>query len=146
MYRTVDEILVKMRKLIIAFIFAGTLLGLGITACRKGESQDGPKSAGLTGKWELREVLLDPGDGSGRFREVPSSERKLLVLKSDGTVAGEFFSKEMHYEVVDSLWVNFTYGGQISAYLYKVTSGTLQLSGGGCIEACSYKFVRKSRE
>ena len=48
------------------------------TSCKK---KDG---GSLTGTWELKEVLMDPGNGSGVFTAVSSD--KNLVFHSNGNV------------------------------------------------------------
>jgi hypothetical protein len=37
----------------------------------------------LSGKWTLEQILLDPGDGSGKFQTVNSE--KTIIFNTDGT-------------------------------------------------------------
>lgn len=64
-------------KNVIVFLF---LIGL-LVSCSKDEE---PNDTGLIGKWELIEVLNDPGDGSGDFMVVDSD--KTIEFFEDGTV------------------------------------------------------------
>ena len=45
---------------------------------------DDDNNVGLIGDWQLVEVLADPGDGSGTFMPVTSSN--IMTFNTDGTV------------------------------------------------------------
>lgn len=58
------------------------ILGLLFIACNKDDSNFSETE--LTGKWVLKELYVDPGDGSGKFKSVNSN--KQLEFHDDGTV------------------------------------------------------------
>ncbi len=62
-----------MKKLLFLFLVA-----VALGACN-GEDDS------HVGTWELKEVLLDPGDGSGTFQAVTSE--KTLDLSADGNIS-----------------------------------------------------------
>ncbi len=66
------------------FLVAGLWLMLcsfSMLSCR---SDDNSSNAdGITGEWKLIEVLVDPGDGSGRFTPVESQKR--ISIHEDDT-------------------------------------------------------------
>ena len=57
------------------------LCAFALMCCRSDDNSS--NNAGITGKWRLVEVLLDPGDGSGMFSPV-ESEKEINILE-DGT-------------------------------------------------------------
>ena len=71
-----------MKNTLIALLLLGFLL-----SCSNGEDAnlevEGTPDNDLTGKWQLKEQLMDPGDGSGTFRPVESDH--IINFFDDGT-------------------------------------------------------------
>ena len=57
------------------------LLALSVISCKKEESE---VKTVLLGTWELKEVLSDPGDGSGEFNTVDSD--KTISFLEEGVI------------------------------------------------------------
>src|SRR5277367_408039 len=76
-------------------------------ACWKTETQIGNKS--IIGKWELSENLLDPGDGSGTWHPVDSSNPSYLEFKADGTLVSTPYSANSweHFQLTSDSTVIF---------------------------------------
>lgn len=127
-------------------LFAVVLIG-SILACGKddsGNQVDQNSQTGLVGKWQLTEVLLDPGDGSGVFEAVNSS--KTIEFKSNGTISSNGYICGLSilpstpstgtYSLTDSTLqsTNCTAG-------FELNSSTLIVNY-QCIEACKAKYEK----
>ncbi|MBT29558.1 MAG: hypothetical protein CMO01_07835 [Thalassobius sp.] len=49
------------------------------------ENEDVELTAGIVGKWQLKEIYADPGDGSGKFNEVESD--KTITFLANNTLS-----------------------------------------------------------
>ena len=71
-----------MKNTLIALLLLGFLL-----SCSNGEDAnlelERATDSNLTGKWQLKEQLMDPGDGSGTFLPVESDH--VIDFSDDGT-------------------------------------------------------------
>jgi hypothetical protein len=65
-------------KQLLVLLFSAVLFH----ACEKDDQITGTY---IIGKWELTEVLADPGDGSGTFQSVNSN--KIIEFHTDGTIS-----------------------------------------------------------
>ena len=111
------------------------------TSCKKN------KRDSLTGTWELKEVLMDPGNGSGVFTAVSSD--KNLVFHTNGNVSSNGIICDMSiesntstsgtYSVIDSTIISATCQNLIIKY--EVSNDTLILIY-PCFEACKAKYTR----
>ena len=111
------------------------------TSCKKN------KRNSLTGTWELKEVLMDPGNGSGVFSAVSSD--KNLVFHTNGNVNSNGIICDMSiesntstsgtYSEIDSTIISATCQNLIIKY--EVSGDTLILIY-PCIEACKAKYNR----
>ena len=111
------------------------------TSCKK---KDG---GSLTGTWELKEVLMDPGNGSGVFTAV-SSDKK-LVFNTNGNVNSNGLICDMSiesntstagtYSAIDSTIISTTCPNLILKY--EVSGDTLILIY-PCFEACKAKYIK----
>ena len=111
------------------------------TSCKK---KDG---GSLTGTWELKEVLMDPGNGSGVFNAVNSD--KNLVFHNNGNVNSNGIICDMSiesntstsgtYSAIDSTIISATCQNLIIKY--ELSGDTLILIY-PCIEACKAKYTR----
>lgn len=99
-------------------------------------------SGELYGKWQLREVYQDPGDGSGRY-ELAKGDAKYLTFTREGVVSGDAIPGYVRFKILD--------GQRVALYIddktkpievgYKVDSHRLTLTP-PCIEGCGFKFIR----
>ncbi len=111
------------------------------TSCKKN------KRDSLTGTWELKEVLMDPGNGSGVFTAVSSD--KNLVFNTNGNVNSNGIICDMSiesntstsgtYSEIDSTIISATCQNLIIKY--EVSGDTLILIY-PCFEACKAKYTR----
>ena len=111
------------------------------TSCKKN------KRDSLTGTWELKEVLMDPGNGSGVFTAVSSD--KNLVFHSNGNVNSNGIICDMSiesntstsgtYSAIDSTIISATCQNLIIKY--EVSGDTLILIY-PCFEACKAKYIK----
>ena len=111
------------------------------TSCKKN------KRDSLTGTWELKEVLMDPGNGSGVFTAVSSD--KNLVFHTNGNVNSNGIICDMSiesnsstsgtYSAIDSTIISSTCQNLIIKY--EVSGDTLILIY-PCFEACKAKYTR----
>ncbi|WP_316734602.1 hypothetical protein [Pedobacter aquatilis] len=125
-----------MRKLILLF---GITFSIIHFSCKKLAS-DGPGE--IYGKWKLTETLMDPGDGSGKYKKV--KENLFLTFDKSGNVNGDAAPELQKFKILDSVSIEFTsknYSIPLT-YRYKVTERTLTLNP-PCIEGCGLKFIRQ---
>ena len=111
------------------------------TSCKKN------KRDSLTGTWELKEVLMDPGNGSGVFTAVGSD--KNLVFHTNGNVNSNGIICDMSiesntstsgtYSEIDSSIISATCQNLIIKY--ELSGDTLILIY-PCFEACKAKYTR----
>ena len=111
------------------------------TSCKKN------KRDSLTGTWELKEVLMDPGNGSGVFTAVSSD--KNLVFHTNGNVNSNGIICDMSiesnsstsgtYSAIDSTIISSTCQNLIIKY--EVSGDTLILIY-PCFEACKAKYIK----
>ena len=111
------------------------------TSCKKN------KRDSLTGTWELKEVLMDPGNGSGVFTAVSSD--KNLVFHTNGNVNSNGIICDMSiesntstsgtYSEIDSSIISATCQNLIIKY--ELSGDTLILIY-PCFEACKAKYNR----
>jgi hypothetical protein len=112
-----------------------------LTSCKKNDK------GSVTGTWELKEVLMDPGNGSGVFNVVSSD--KNLVFHTNGNVTSNGIICDMSiesntstsgtYSAIDSTIISSTC--QNLVIKYEVSGDTLILIY-PCIEACKAKYAR----
>ena len=105
----------------------------------------------LYGSWELIEVLIDPGDGSGEYNPVDTGET--ITLKRDGTyesnwdpcasgeVPGNSF--EGTFTATSQTRFELDCDGALQPVLGTLEDGLLAISY-GCIEPCLYRFLKTS--
>ena len=101
----------------------------------------------MTGTWELKEVLMDPGNGSGVFTAVSSD--KNLVFHTNGNVNSNGIICDMSIESNTS--TSGTYSENDSTIIsatcqnliikYEVSGDTLILIY-PCFEACKAKYIK----
>ena len=111
-------------------------------------SDNAPTS--LSGKWKLVQVLADPGDGSGIFRDIQSN--KTIEFFSDETFDSNgnlcFFQPidEVTTQGAYSEDKNEIYPNTCNSFVgvvlnYKLEKNTLIITY-QCIEACAEKYVK----
>ena len=102
------------------------------------------------GTWLLKKSYSDPGDGSGKYVDVPKNSNYTLLFTSDGLVISNtsFFNLNLlkSYTLIDSNKIEFTFVETYSqskiTYNYQLKADTLTLNP-LCIEGCGLKFIRK---
>lgn len=128
-----------MKKLLLV-LFTGLL----ILSCSNNSSNE----VELIGKWQLAEVLADPGDGSGTFEAVESD--KEIEFLSNNTVVSNSALCTMGVGSDQSLGSYDPESGYIHPQdcngsnvriSYQIVDSKLQLSY-MCIEACVEKYVK----
>jgi len=121
--------------------FAIIVLLSFLTSCKKNDR------GSLIGTWELKEVLMDPGNGSGVFNVVNSD--KNLVFHTNGNVNSNGIICDMSiesntstsgtYSEIDSTIISATCQNLIIKY--EVSGDTLILIY-PCFEACKAKYIK----
>ncbi|MES2109712.1 MAG: hypothetical protein V4577_13225 [Bacteroidota bacterium] len=100
----------------------------------------------LTGKWKLTESLADPGDGSGKWRPVPTSAVVYIQFESNGKLEGTAFPEYVSYAIKDSVTLTFTSkDNTLQNYRYAIKNDTISMSPDGpirCFEACGARYVK----
>jgi hypothetical protein len=113
------------------------------------DDQDDKNNNIVVSKWQLAEVLVDPGDGSGTFQPVSSS--KTIEFYNDGTL----YSNGTICNISTDSNANFygTYSAQDMTLSssqcqsqdlptnYEMTQTTLIIYY-PCIEACAEKYIK----
>jgi hypothetical protein len=112
-----------------------------LTSCKKNDRDS------LTGTWQLKEVLMDPGNGSGVFTAVSSD--KNLVFNTNGNVNSNGVICDMSiesntstagtYSEIDSTIISTTCPNLILKY--EISGDTLILIY-PCIEPCKAKYIK----
>lgn len=113
------------------------------------QKEDSPAPPTLVGQWRLTQVLADPGDGSGVFRD--SNNGKLLQFMSDGKVLSSTPLCAMNSlltVVGDATYdTEFIYPKDCQSsglkIGYKIEGESLILYY-PCIEACAEKYVKEA--
>jgi hypothetical protein len=116
-----------------------------LISCNKSDN----KNSDLIGKWKLKEVLSDPGDGSGSFHSV--SSEKVIEFHSNGTVTsnGAICSMAIEsnsassgtYLLPDST-INSANCSTASKIKFHKKGSTLTLNY-TCDEACAAKYTKE---
>ena len=132
-----------MKKLLLLLLPLFILL-----SCNRNNSPE--VTTDLVGTWLLKEVLADPGDGSGTFMAVDSD--KTMAFYSDGTVTSNGLLCDLSitsstpssgiYNVVESTFRTGDCNFPEFDYQYTHT-GTELIVHYFCIEACSGKFIKQ---
>ncbi len=112
-----------------------------LASCKKNDRDS------LTGTWLLKEVLMDPGNGSGVFTAVGSD--KNLVFNTNGNVNSNGVICDMSiesntstagtYSEIDSTIISTTCPNLILKY--EVSGDTLILIY-PCFEPCKAKYIK----
>jgi len=127
-----------MKKILIACLAVFCLF-----SCTK--QDDDPTPPTLVGQWKLTQVLLDPGDGSGVFKDV--TRRKTLSFTSEGKVGSNGPLCDMNSLLTiagDGVYDNsFIYPNQCvgTTLTYKIKGENLIVYY-PCIEGCAEKYIK----
>ena len=121
------------------------LLGLLINCTDDSEGTD-PK---LEGRWQLKAVLMDPGDGSGTFQPIESD--KYIEFLSNGEIrsnsnlcssGGNIDNPSSgKYVLPDSVLIIDNCPRPLGPTYFRIESENLILSY-PCIEPCEEKYVK----
>ena len=117
-----------------------TAILFSLVACKKTDNQTINRS--IIGKWKLSESLADPGDGSGTWHPVDSSNPIYLEFKKDGTliVSPYMVNSWDHFQLTSDSTIIFFSGSQQFTRGYHFSMTLLTISG-GCIEACGGRYI-----
>lgn len=103
----------------------------------------------IIGKWELTEVLADPGDGSGTFHSVNST--KIIEFHADGTITSNgsicYMSVEANEASIGTYSLeDYTISSAGCSYSpLKITfefQGSYLILNYPCIEPCRAKYKK----
>lgn len=111
-----------------------------LVACEKIATKTENNS--IVGKWKLSEYLADPGDGSGTWQPAASSNPSYLEFKEDGRLIvspSSVYSWD-HYQLASDSTIILFRGTDQFIRSYHFSKTLLTLSG-GCIEACSERYI-----
>lgn len=107
------------------------------------------KGSPVAGKWELSEVLSDPGNGSGEFMEAPLKRMLTLTIEADYESTGSM----CRFNVDEKKTVRGTFNMTADSTLIFDNCEPIQFTFENkndvlilnypCAEGCSLKFVRK---
>lgn len=125
-----------------------TVLVLSCSVLFNCDTTEVPVEDSILGKWRLTQILADPGDGSGKFRNIDSN--KIIQFNSDGTVNsnGElcrFTTKPNSadsgvYSIDENTITTSCSGKERTVYFEKENSNVILHYF--CIEGCSEKYVK----
>ena len=114
------------------------------TACNK--SAITFQNNGLSGKWQLTEYFISPGDGGSWHLPGNSTERTIEFYADKSFKSSDSaYGGAIGYNIIDSNRMEFILPTQVSStlecyYEVKDNGATLILSPVGCIEGCSDKY------
>lgn len=125
-----------MKKII--FVLATVMIVI-IFGCNK----SAPKNNSIHGKWMLTEYYVDPGNGSGTWKNADISDPNYLEFKSNGSLESNkgVFKNYNHYDILNDSVFEFhssTPGNSLKSK-YFLTSGLLSIYP-PCIEGCGFKY------
>lgn len=117
-----------------------------ITTLSCDEQKESP--AGLTGEWQLTEILADPGDGSGTFRPVDNNKTLTFyangeVTATNGTLCGMDISatgNQTGTYTVENDRIRLDQC-ETAGFLYEIERNEL-IIWYHCIEGCGEKYRR----
>lgn len=126
---------------------------LGLWACKKGTPDPcmcSPVYHGEDSRWQLTEMLMDPGDGSGTF--TPVSSNKQLFLYTNKTVASNGNLCNVSAAAQDSTFGYYNdstfiittcnSANDTTFIRYEKNQDTLILTY-FCIEPCKEKYIKQ---
>ena len=120
---------------------------IAIAICLNSCEKDNTEFTNLEGNWVIKKAYADPGDGSGRYRNVP--DKNYIEFFKDGSARSNYAVFGLHmlrsFSVTDSVRVILTFkdisSQPATTYRYKFSGDTLILNP-PCIEVCGLKLVR----
>lgn len=123
------------------------LLLVSIISCQdpNNENLDG---ADLIGKWQLTELLMDPGDGSGVFEstdlDITLEFLSDTELVADGVLCGYEKEDTLIEAIFDSeeAMISVDCNGYKLEHGVYLVEGKLVLNNRSCREPCSAKFEK----
>lgn len=113
-----------------------------LTLCSCDNEDENNAAIDLVGVWELKELSIDPGDGSGTFETTKSS--KIIEFKDDGTVISNGEICDVFGEVTEGS--NGVYSIENLMIMTTLCQVRFEMSGNElimfnlCDEPCKAKF------
>lgn len=120
-------------------LVALVILSIGYGSCKKNDFGPGE----IFGKWKLTEFWADPGFGGEPNYMKASGKPQYIMFNKLGQVAGDAIPGLLSFKVLDSVTMEvlFKKDRQRGSFRYELSGDSLTLYG-GCIEGCSYRFIR----
>ncbi|MDO1501547.1 hypothetical protein Q2T40_15540 [Winogradskyella maritima] len=121
-----------------------------IVTCLLCSCSSDDSDTGLVGRWQLTEVLVDPGDGSGTFNPVNSN--KTVTFNSNGTWSSNgtmcFISTESSNGTVGTysetgLYLQSDSCSNPDWQIPFEQNGSTLIVSYFCIEGCQEKFIKR---
>lgn len=123
------------------FLFA---ILVSFIACNKSSTPF--QNTGLSGKWQLTEYFMSPGD-AGAWYPADHSKEHTIEFSTDNSFlsSDSAYNRAIGFNIIDSNRLEFILPTQVSStlecyYQVKDNGATLLLSPVGCIEGCSNKY------
>lgn len=109
--------------------------------------KDNSNLKNIEGSWLIKKMMVDPGNGSGRYQDVP--DKNYIMFLKDGSANSNYAVFGLHmlrsFKVTDSaevvLYFKDVSSQPATPYRYMFTGDTLVLNP-PCIEGCGLKLVR----
>lgn len=122
-----------------------TLITLFVVSCTEKEVTTDEGS--LIGKWQLAEYYISPGDFNVTWTAADPANPSYVEFTMAGRMifSGSNQPERVYdYEILEDGLLSTRNDNVNVKYGYEFENQRLILSGGGCIEACLYKYKRVS--
>ncbi|HEY4967452.1 MAG TPA: hypothetical protein VII28_13700 [Puia sp.] len=112
-----------------------------LVSCKKNTAPP-PANNSIVGKWKLTESYIDPGDGSGTWRQADPSTPGYLSFHTDGsmTITPYNVYDADHYKIISDSTMIFYRGSDSFNIRYTLTEFLLSVYP-PCVEGCGERYV-----
>jgi hypothetical protein len=112
-----------------------------VTSCSRDEVNN--ESSNLLGKWKLTAYYISPG-GETTWQDADPNERAFVTFTPSCKMIFLRDQQETRfdYTIIEDGLLSSTGNNITVSYGYIIKGNTLELTGGGCIERCSTRYVR----
>ncbi|WP_029209641.1 hypothetical protein [Aquimarina agarilytica] len=126
-----------MRKIILIVFLIPFLFAF---QCENEETPKTTTATTLLGKWQLIEILADPGDGSGTFQPIENGE--VIEFKNDNAISGLTGLDNCSNKATYSKTTNkITFANCDNTLSFKINGENLFIYP-PCFEACANKYKK----
>lgn len=119
-----------------------------IVSCQSDFEDSNTEITDINGKWQLLELLMDPGDGSGEFEttdlDITLEIGKNLNIEANGILCGYSESENIltsHISLEDSI-IRVNCNSGTLRHKLSLHKSNLTLSNLNCRESCMAKFIK----